>query len=213
MEELRRYVEIVSLQPNYSLLSRDIEQEVAPYCLDDSVGIIGYGTLAGGILTGKFDEIPRLSESSKRCGRSPTSARFRSPTLRSHGQSSSPGSRPQSSEREPRSRERRTRERRNSPPTSSRESSTRSRKRWQPTDHGNPRRKIRTTRSASVDRSQKGFTLKGGPDRCIQAIARRGSVGRDDVRRSPQVVPSHLRCIAREHSDSRVVRTERSGPK
>jgi len=66
MEEVRRYGEIVSLQPHYSLLKRDIENEIVGYCVDNSIGIINYGTLAAGILTGKFTEIPKLDEGDNR---------------------------------------------------------------------------------------------------------------------------------------------------
>jgi 1-deoxyxylulose-5-phosphate synthase len=44
----------ISNQPEYSLLSRDIEQELVPACLELGVGIIPYSPLAGGILTGKY---------------------------------------------------------------------------------------------------------------------------------------------------------------
>jgi len=45
---------IVSLQPYYSLLGRDIELELVPLCLDQGLGIIPWGPLHSGILTGKY---------------------------------------------------------------------------------------------------------------------------------------------------------------
>ncbi len=66
MDELRGFGEIVSLQPHYSLLKRDIEGKVVQYCIDNSIGIVNYGTLAGGILTGKFREIPQFEEGDNR---------------------------------------------------------------------------------------------------------------------------------------------------
>ncbi|MFP4010648.1 MAG: aldo/keto reductase [Spirochaetaceae bacterium] len=66
MEELRRLGEIVSLQPHYSLLKRDIEGKVVDYCVENDIGIVNYGTLAGGILTGKFREIPEFEEGDNR---------------------------------------------------------------------------------------------------------------------------------------------------
>jgi aryl-alcohol dehydrogenase-like predicted oxidoreductase len=42
-----------SVQPRYNLLSRDIEAELLPLCLDQGVGVIVYNPLAGGLLTGK----------------------------------------------------------------------------------------------------------------------------------------------------------------
>ena len=66
MEEARRYGEIVSLQPHYSLLKRDIEESIVPYCEANSIGILNYGTLAAGILTGKFRELPEFEEGDNR---------------------------------------------------------------------------------------------------------------------------------------------------
>jgi aryl-alcohol dehydrogenase-like predicted oxidoreductase len=44
----------VSLQALYSLVSRDLELELVPSCLDQGVGILVWGPLAGGFLTGKY---------------------------------------------------------------------------------------------------------------------------------------------------------------
>jgi aryl-alcohol dehydrogenase (NADP+) len=45
---------IVSLQPKYSLLSRDIELELLPLCLEENLGVLPWSPLAGGWLTGKY---------------------------------------------------------------------------------------------------------------------------------------------------------------
>jgi aryl-alcohol dehydrogenase-like predicted oxidoreductase len=66
MDELREFGTLVSLQPHYSLLKRDIEGKVVRYCIDNTIGIVNYGTLAGGILTGKFREIPDFEEGDNR---------------------------------------------------------------------------------------------------------------------------------------------------
>lgn len=42
-----------SVQPRYNLLSRDIETDLLPLCLDQGVGVLAYNPLAGGLLTGK----------------------------------------------------------------------------------------------------------------------------------------------------------------
>lgn len=42
------------LQPQYSLVSRAIEREVLPLCIDQGIGVIPYSPLAGGVLTGKI---------------------------------------------------------------------------------------------------------------------------------------------------------------
>lgn len=43
-----------SLQPQYSMLVRDAEDELIPWCRKHGTGIVTYGSLAYGILTGKF---------------------------------------------------------------------------------------------------------------------------------------------------------------
>lgn len=44
----------VSLQPNYSLLAREIEAEILPVCASHGLGAITYGPLAGGVLAGRY---------------------------------------------------------------------------------------------------------------------------------------------------------------
>jgi aryl-alcohol dehydrogenase-like predicted oxidoreductase len=44
----------VTLQPQYSLLSREIEWEVIPAALHNGVGLLPWSPLAGGFLTGKY---------------------------------------------------------------------------------------------------------------------------------------------------------------
>jgi aryl-alcohol dehydrogenase-like predicted oxidoreductase len=51
--ELKGWTRIVSLQPRYSLLFREIERELLPLALEEGVGVIPYNPLAGGLLTGK----------------------------------------------------------------------------------------------------------------------------------------------------------------
>jgi aryl-alcohol dehydrogenase-like predicted oxidoreductase len=45
---------ITSLQPPYSLLRRDIESEVLPFCLEQNIGVINYSPMVSGLLTGKM---------------------------------------------------------------------------------------------------------------------------------------------------------------
>ncbi|MEE9288660.1 MAG: aldo/keto reductase [Bacteroidota bacterium] len=54
METCRERVALASDQPRYSLLSRDTEKEVLPYCRSRNVGLIAYSPLEHGLLTGKF---------------------------------------------------------------------------------------------------------------------------------------------------------------
>jgi len=44
----------VTVQPKYNLFERQIEQELVPCCKAHGVGIIPWGPLAGGFLTGKY---------------------------------------------------------------------------------------------------------------------------------------------------------------
>jgi len=48
------WAEFVSLQALYSLLTRDLEYELVPLCLDQGLAILPWGPLAGGYLTGKY---------------------------------------------------------------------------------------------------------------------------------------------------------------
>ncbi|MFC4149771.1 aldo/keto reductase [Micromonospora mangrovi] len=52
---------IVTLQPQYNLLVREIEYEIAPVCQNEGVGILPWSPLGGGWLTGKYqrDTPPR----------------------------------------------------------------------------------------------------------------------------------------------------------
>lgn len=52
----RGWISMVSEQPEYSLLHRDIERDLMPACQAFGVGIIPYFPLAGGLLTGKYRE-------------------------------------------------------------------------------------------------------------------------------------------------------------
>jgi aryl-alcohol dehydrogenase-like predicted oxidoreductase len=44
----------ITEQPYYNLLKRDVEQELVPFCQAYNIGIIPWGPLAGGFLTGKY---------------------------------------------------------------------------------------------------------------------------------------------------------------
>ncbi|HEY5639273.1 MAG TPA: aldo/keto reductase [Dehalococcoidia bacterium] len=52
--EARGWEPLVSLQPQYSIISRDIEVEIVPVCQKFGLGIIPWSPLAGGMLTGKY---------------------------------------------------------------------------------------------------------------------------------------------------------------
>ena len=44
----------ITLQAYYSLISRDLENELMPLCLDQKLGILPWSPLGGGFLTGKY---------------------------------------------------------------------------------------------------------------------------------------------------------------
>jgi aryl-alcohol dehydrogenase-like predicted oxidoreductase len=48
------YETFISLQPQYSLVERHIEWEVVPACLESGLGLIPWGPLGQGWLTGKY---------------------------------------------------------------------------------------------------------------------------------------------------------------
>ena len=50
----RGWEPIVSLQPQYSILARDIEVEIVPACQRFGLGVIPWSPLGGGMLTGKY---------------------------------------------------------------------------------------------------------------------------------------------------------------
>ncbi len=44
----------VSLQPEYSLITRDLERELLPLCREEGLAVLPWSPLAGGVLTGKY---------------------------------------------------------------------------------------------------------------------------------------------------------------
>jgi aryl-alcohol dehydrogenase-like predicted oxidoreductase len=55
VEEMRQaeaIAPITSLQPPYSLIRREVEQETLPYCRTEGLGVIVYSPMASGLLTG-----------------------------------------------------------------------------------------------------------------------------------------------------------------
>ncbi len=55
VQQLRRaqvIAPITSLQPRYSVVHREVEDEILPYCLSEGIGVIVYSPMASGLLTG-----------------------------------------------------------------------------------------------------------------------------------------------------------------
>jgi aryl-alcohol dehydrogenase-like predicted oxidoreductase len=54
MKRAQKIAPITSLQPPYSLLRRDIEAEILPFCEENNIGVINYSPMVSGLLTGKM---------------------------------------------------------------------------------------------------------------------------------------------------------------
>lgn len=57
VEQIKRAEKIApvtSLQPPYSLVNRNVEAEILPYCQERNIGVINYSPMASGLLTGKM---------------------------------------------------------------------------------------------------------------------------------------------------------------
>ena len=54
MERAKSVVELASNQVPYSMVRRDIEKDVVPWCLENNCGILAYSPLQRGLLTGKI---------------------------------------------------------------------------------------------------------------------------------------------------------------
>jgi aryl-alcohol dehydrogenase-like predicted oxidoreductase len=61
LDRIRKVAPVASLQPPYSMICRDIENDLLPYCAKNNIGVITYSPMQRGLLTGKFNN-KRLSE-------------------------------------------------------------------------------------------------------------------------------------------------------
>ena len=80
LERAQKISPITSLQPPYSMLMRDIENEILPYCGKNNIGVIAYSTMHNGLLTGKMtrERIEALHETDWRKHMNPA---FKEPHL------------------------------------------------------------------------------------------------------------------------------------
>ena len=62
VSDIYRWVRFVAAQYQYSLVERDIEQEYTDLCLSEGVGIVPWGPLGGGFLSGKYKRGERPTE-------------------------------------------------------------------------------------------------------------------------------------------------------
>ncbi|MGK9125837.1 aldo/keto reductase [Olivibacter sp. SA151] len=68
MEEAERTLKLASNQVPYSMVKRDIEQEIIPYCQQHHKSIIAYSPLERGLLTGKMKPGHIFGEGDHRAG-------------------------------------------------------------------------------------------------------------------------------------------------
>jgi aryl-alcohol dehydrogenase-like predicted oxidoreductase len=82
MRRLQAIHPIASLQPPYSMLKRDVETSILPYCEENNIGVVVYSPMQKGLLTGKFtiERAKQLSEKDHR-SRDP---QFQSPLIDAH---------------------------------------------------------------------------------------------------------------------------------
>lgn len=60
------WTKLVALQYYYSLAGRDIEHEIIPYALSESLSVLPWSPLAGGFLSGKYDRETEKAGDSRR---------------------------------------------------------------------------------------------------------------------------------------------------
>lgn len=54
MERCKKYGPVETLQPPYSLLNRDAERDLLPYCERENIGVIVYSPMSSGLLSGRM---------------------------------------------------------------------------------------------------------------------------------------------------------------
>jgi len=62
---LHRWEPFVSLQPEYSLVTRDLERELLPLCREEGLAVLPWSPLGGGLLTGKYTKDAEMPAGSR----------------------------------------------------------------------------------------------------------------------------------------------------
>jgi aryl-alcohol dehydrogenase-like predicted oxidoreductase len=65
VSDKHNYTRFDCLQPQFSLISREIEREILPLCRSEHVGVIPWSPLGGGFLTGKYRSGQKPPEDSR----------------------------------------------------------------------------------------------------------------------------------------------------
>jgi aryl-alcohol dehydrogenase-like predicted oxidoreductase len=79
MKRIANIAPITSLQPNYNIVTPDIEKDILPFCREQHIGVIVYSPMKSGLLTGKMtrERIAQLPPDDFR----PRTASFKEPLL------------------------------------------------------------------------------------------------------------------------------------
>jgi aryl-alcohol dehydrogenase-like predicted oxidoreductase len=54
LQRIQQYAPVESLQPPYSLVAREVEEEILPFAEREGIGVIAYSPMGSGLLTGKM---------------------------------------------------------------------------------------------------------------------------------------------------------------
>ena len=68
VKEAQQHINLVSNQVPYSMVLRDIEEDVVPFCIANDVSILAYSPLQRGLLTGKMKPGHKFSKDDHRAG-------------------------------------------------------------------------------------------------------------------------------------------------
>jgi aryl-alcohol dehydrogenase-like predicted oxidoreductase len=82
MRRIQKIAPVETLQPPYSLIEREVEREILPFCEREDIGVIVYSPMGSGLLTGKMtrERIENLPEDDWR----KHDPRFQEPQLSRH---------------------------------------------------------------------------------------------------------------------------------
>jgi aryl-alcohol dehydrogenase-like predicted oxidoreductase len=82
LERIQAIAPVASLQPPYSMLRRDIEQETLPFCAAHNIGVVPYSPMQKGILTDAFslERVANLQPGDHRLN----DPQFKAPALEAH---------------------------------------------------------------------------------------------------------------------------------
>ncbi|MEA3152010.1 MAG: hypothetical protein QOD56_2949 [Gammaproteobacteria bacterium] len=80
MDEFRKVAPLHTAQPPYNLFERAIEQDVLPYCQEEKIALLAYGSLCRGLLSGSMSTSSRFTGDDLR----KNDPKFRSPRFQQY---------------------------------------------------------------------------------------------------------------------------------